>query len=113
MKTRHSSVPIAERASPSVLKSKSSSSPGVIPMNPSAVCRVVRPGSPNAPEVAAEAAAEAAVVMATVLPARCSRQYAPSAAKILKFRSNPGATDRFTAVIATAKSDPSDKVNLS
>jgi len=68
-------------------------------MSPSAVPRAARQGNQSAMEVAA---------IATGPDARCSLQYAPSAAKIPKYPLNLAVVDRCIAVIATVKSDRVD-----
>ena len=40
---------------------------------------------------------------------RCFPQFAPNVARVPKYLSNLVKTDRFIAVIATEKSDPTDK----
>jgi len=67
-------------------------------MSPSAVWHAARQGSQNAMEVAV-----------TEHPARCSPRPAPSAAKAPKSLFNLAVISRFTAAIATEKSNLVDK----
>ena len=74
---------------------KSFSNQKVIPMSLSVVTHAARQGSQSVTEIAT-----------TVPDARCSLWYALNAVRILKCRLSLVVTGRFTAAIATVKSEP-------
>ena len=93
-RTRKSSVPIAGLPLLSTLRNKNFSNPEAILMSQSAVPRAARQGSQSVMEVAA-----------TGPGAGCSRRYALSAVRILKYPLSLAVIGQFTVAIATAKSD--------
>ncbi len=69
--------------------------------------------SPNAvPNAARQGRQNVAATAVTEPRAKCSLQYAPSVAKAPKYPLNLGVIGRYTAAIATVKSDLVDKVSL-
>ena len=72
--------------------SRSSTLPGVTPMNPSVARSAGMPG-----EASSVAAGSAAV------SGKCTRRFAPSVVLIPRFLSYPEATDQSTAAIASAQ----------
>lgn len=61
-------------------------------------------GAPNVALPASPRWAEIAAADMVSQTAKCMRQFAPPAAKILPYRSSPAETDRFIAEIATNRS---------
>jgi hypothetical protein len=57
------------------------------------------------------AAAIAAAATGALPPGRCSPRNAPRAEKILRYLSNPAATDRFIVQIVTAKQTRQKDIN--
>ena len=92
--TNHSSVPIAEILSLSVLRNRNSSSQKAIQTSQSVVPNAGKPGSRNDKE---------AVATATGHSARCSLRYVPSAAKTQKYHSSHAKIGQCTAVTVSAK----------
>ena len=72
-------------------------------MSLSAVRHVAKPGKPSVTEV---------VAIATEPDAKCSRQYAPSVAKTLKYRSNHAKVDQCIVAIAIEKTELADNASL-
>jgi peroxiredoxin len=77
--------------------SKNSLHPEVILMNRNDVRNAVKQGKHSKMETAVM------VIVPAVFPDKCSLQNVPNVARILKYRFNPVMTDRYIAVIATAK----------
>ena len=76
-----------------------------LPVSRISMLRRVSPTRPPAAQPAARPARRPArAVAATVVSARCTRRSAPSAARTPRFRSNPAATNRSTALTATRAS---------
>ena len=89
--------------SPSALRNKSSSLPEAIPTSPSAVPHAARNGKHGS--TATVATAIGMIAMATGLNAKCFLRYAPSVAKIPRFRSSPAKIGQCIVAIATIRSD--------
>ena len=89
-------VPIVEKHSPLLPKSRNSMRPKVLPMNPSVVLPAGRPGNQNA-------AGEPAAAMAVADRAKCIPPPAPAAANRLKSPSSLAGINRSIAGTATIK----------
>ena len=72
-------------------------------MSPSAVPLVARQGKRSVMGMMA---------LVTEPSDRCSRQYAPTVAKIPSYPLNPAVTNRCTVAIATVKSESADSAGL-